>query len=205
VILHWLGPMFDPALAAYWGSADLATALETVARLIADNAAKVEGIKVSLLDARWELELRRRLPPGVKMYTGDDFNYAELMAGDEAGHSHGLLGIFDPIAPVAAVALAQLAAGRPREFRQLLDPTVALSREIFRAPTRHYKAGVVFLAWLNGHQAHFSMAAGLSSARGPVHYAKLFELADACGVLSNPELALARMKQFLSVNCGIAG
>ncbi|MCW5237730.1 dihydrodipicolinate synthase family protein [Verminephrobacter eiseniae] len=204
VILHWLGPMFDPALAAYWGSADLATALETVARLIADNAAKVEGIKVSLLDARWELELRRRLPPGVKMYTGDDFNYAELMAGDEAGHSHGLLGIFDPIAPVAAVALAQLAAGRPREFRQLLDPTVALSREIFRAPTRHYKAGVVFLAWLNGHQAHFSMAAGLSSARGPVHYAKLFELADACGVLSDPELALARMKQFLSVHCGVA-
>lgn len=205
VVLHWLGPMFDPALAAYWGSADVATALETVARLIADNAAKVEGIKVSLLDARWELKLRRRLPPGVKMYTGDDFNYAELMAGDEAGHSHGLLGIFDPIAPVAAVALAQLAAGRPQEFRQLLDPTVALSREIFRAPTRHYKAGVVFLAWLNGHQAHFSMAAGLSSARGPVHYAKLFELADACGVLSNPELALTRMKQFLSVSCGVTG
>jgi hypothetical protein len=205
VVLHWLGQMFDPALAGYWGSDDLATALDTVAKLIADNASKVEGIKVSLLDARWELELRRRLPAGVKMYTGDDFNYAELMAGDEAGYSHGLLGIFDPIAPVAAVALSELAAGRTQAFRDLLDPTVALSREIFRAPTRHYKAGVVFLAWLNGHQKHFSMAAGLQSARGIVHYAKVFELADACGVLSQPDLAVARMKQWLSVHCGIEG
>ncbi|MCW8206212.1 dihydrodipicolinate synthase family protein [Verminephrobacter aporrectodeae subsp. tuberculatae] len=205
VVLHWLGPMFDPALAGYWGSADLATALDTVARLIADHAAKVEGIKVSLLEARWELELRRRLPPGVKMYTGDDFNYAELIAGDGAGHSHGLLGIFDPIAPVAAAALAELAAGRTQEFRRLLDPTVALSREIFRAPTRHYKAGVVFLAWLNGHQKHFSMAAGLQSARGVVHYARVFALADACGALSNPDLATARMRQFLSVHCGMDG
>jgi hypothetical protein len=192
-------------LAGYWGSDDLATALDTVAKLIADNVSKVEGIKVSLLDAKWELELRRRLPAGVKMYTGDDFNYAELMAGDEAGYSHGLLGIFDPIAPVAAVALSELAAGRTQAFRDLLDPTVALSREIFRAPTRHYKAGVVFLAWLNGHQKHFSMAAGLQSARGIVHYAKVFELADACGVLANPELAVARMKQFLAVNGGLEG
>lgn len=205
VVLHWLGQMFDPALAGYWGSEDLATALDTVAKLIADNASKVEGIKVSLLDAKWELELRRRLPAGVKMYTGDDFNYAELMAGDEAGYSHGLLGIFDPIAPVAAVALSELAAGRTQAFRDLLDPTVALSREIFRAPTRHYKAGVVFLAWLNGHQKHFSMAAGLQSARGIAHYAKVFELADACGVLSQPDLAVARMKQWLSVHCGIEG
>lgn len=205
VVLHWLGQMFDPALAGYWGSDDLATALDTVAKLIADNVSKVEGIKVSLLDAKWELELRRRLPAGVKMYTGDDFNYAELMAGDEAGYSHGLLGIFDPIAPVAAVALSELAAGRTQAFRDLLDPTVALSREIFRAPTRHYKAGVVFLAWLNGHQKHFSMAAGLQSARGIVHYAKVFELADACGVLADPELAVARMKQFLAVNGGLEG
>jgi len=205
VVLHWLGQMFDPALAGYWGSDDLATALDTVAKLIADNTSKVEGIKVSLLDAKWELELRRRLPAGVKMYTGDDFNYAELMAGDEAGYSHGLLGIFDPIAPVAAAALSELAAGRTQAFRKLLDPTVALSREIFRAPTRHYKAGVVFLAWLNGHQKHFSMAAGLQSARGVAHYAKVFELADVCGVLANPELAVVRMKQFLAVNGGVEG
>ena len=194
--------MFDPALRDYWGTADLAKALDTVAALIAANASKVEGIKVSLLDPKWELELRRRLPEGVKMYTGDDFNYAELMAGGEGEYSHGLLGIFDPIAPVAAVALGELAAGRTERFRELLDPTVALSREIFRAPTRHYKAGVVFLAWLNGHQRHFSMAAGLQSARGAAHYARVFELADQCGVLSDPQLACARMRRFLSVAAG---
>jgi len=203
VVLHWLGEMFDPALSGYWGSNDLATALATVATLIRDNADRVDGIKVSLLDAKWELELRRRLPAGVKMYTGDDFNYAELMAGDAQGHSHGLLGIFDPIAPVAAVALGELAAGNVARFRELLDPTVALSREIFRAPTRHYKAGVVFLAWLNGHQPHFSMAAGLQSARGAAHYARVFELVDQCGVLSDPELACRRMQAFLSVSAGI--
>jgi len=203
VVLHWLGEMFDPALGGYWGSRDLASALETVATLIRDNTDRVEGIKVSLLDAKWELELRRRLPAGVKMYTGDDFNYAELMAGDAQGHSHGLLGIFDPIAPVAAVALGELAAGNVARFRELLDPTVALSREIFRAPTRHYKAGVVFLAWLNGHQRHFSMAAGLQSARGAAHYARVFELADQSGALSDPELACRRMQALLSVSAGI--
>jgi len=204
VVLHWLGEMFDPALRGYWGTSNITTALDTVARLVNDNASRVEGIKVSLLDAKWELDLRRRLPAGVKMYTGDDFNYAELMAGDAHGHSHGLLGIFDPIAPVAAVALGELAAGRTERFRELLDPTVTLSREIFRAPTRHYKAGVVFLAWLNGHQDHFSMAGGLQSARGAAHFAKLFELADACGVLIDPELAVLRMKRYLSVACGIS-
>jgi hypothetical protein len=205
VVLHWLGEMFDPGLRGYWGTTDLARALDTVAQLIEENANKVEGIKVSLLDAKWELGLRRRLPAGVKMYTGDDFNYAELMAGDAGGYSHGLLGIFDPIAPVAAVALAELAAGRTERFRELLDPTVALSREIFRAPTRHYKAGVVFLAWLNGHQDHFSMAGGMQSARSAAHFAKVFELADACGVLADPELATLRMKRYLSVACGIDG
>jgi hypothetical protein len=203
VVLHWLGEMFDPELHGYWGSTDLAIALDTVTKLIHDNASRVEGVKVSLLDAQWELELRRRLPAGVKMYTGDDFNYAELIAGDASGHSHGLLGIFDPIAPVAAVALSALTAGDAARFRQLLDPTVALSREIFRAPTRHYKAGVVFLAWLNGHQRHFSMAGGLQSARGAVHYARVFELADQCGALTDPERACERMKSLLSVACGI--
>jgi hypothetical protein len=210
VVLHWLGEMFDPGLRGYWGRADLPGALDTVAQLIAANTHKVEGIKVSLLDTKWELALRARLPAGVKMYTGDDFNYAELMAGDGEGpsgtasrYSHGLLGIFDPIAPVAAAALAELAAGRTQRFRELLDPTVALSREIFRAPTRHYKAGVVFMAWLNGHQDHFSMAGGLQSARGAVHFARVFELADACGALAEPELAVHRMKRYLSVACGI--
>ncbi|MDE3009528.1 MAG: dihydrodipicolinate synthase family protein [Pseudomonadota bacterium] len=202
VILHWLGEMFDPALLGYWGSADRATALATVATLIRSHVDKVAGIKVSLLDTRWELALRAQLPAGVRMYTGDDFNYAELMAGDEHGHSHGLLGIFDPIAPVAALALQELAAGSVGRFREVLDPTVALSREIFRAPTPFYKAGVVFLAWLNGHQDHFAMAGGMQSARGVVHYARVFELADACGVLADPELALHRMQAYLKVSCG---
>lgn len=203
VILHWLGEMFDPALTGYWGSSNILTALDTVTELIRANASKVEGIKVSLLEAKWEIELRRRLPESVKMYTGDDFNYAELIAGDEVGHSHGLLGIFDPIASVAAVALGELAQGNTKRYHDLLDPTVALSREIFRAPTRHYKAGVVFLAWLNGHQKHFSMAAGTQASRGIAHYTRVFELADGCGVLTNPDLALARMRQLLAVSCGV--
>jgi hypothetical protein len=203
VILHWLGEMFDPALSGYWGSSNLSEAIDTVATLINENVKQVEGIKVSLLDAKWELELRRRLPAGVKMYTGDDFNYAELIAGDETGHSHGLLGIFDPIANVAAVALGELALGNIARFRELLDPTVALSREIFRAPTRHYKAGVVFIAWLNGHQRHFSMAGGAQSARGAAHFARVFELADQSGVLGDPELACRRMNAYLQVSCGL--
>jgi hypothetical protein len=203
VVLHWLGPMFDPQLEGYWGTRDIPTALETVLQLIESHSDKVEGIKVSLLDARWEVALRKRLPKGVKMFTGDDFNYAELIEGDEGGFSHGLLGIFDPIAPVAALALGELAQGNSVRYRELLDPTVALSRELFRTPTRHYKAGVVFLAWLNGHQTHFSMAGGLQSARGAVHYARVFELADACGVLTDPERACDRMRRLLSVSCGI--
>ncbi len=204
VVLHWLGEMFDPQLRGYWGSADLSAALDTVSALIHENAGRIDGIKMSLLDPAWERLLRQRLPAGVKMYTGDDFNYAALIQGDETGHSHGLLGIFDPIAPVASVALGALAAGNTFLFRELLDPTVALSREIFRAPTQYYKAGVVFLAWLNGHQDHFSMAGGMQSARGVVHYARVFELADACGALADPELACLRMKRYLSVAAGIA-
>jgi hypothetical protein len=203
VVLHWLGRMFDPQLEGYWGSRDIPDAVETVLQLIEQNAGKIDGIKVSLLDPRWEIALRERLPPGVKMYTGDDFNYAELIEGDAHAFSHGLLGIFDAIAPVAACALGELAQGRVARYRELLDPTVALSRELFRAPTRHYKAGVVFLAWLNGHQRHFSMAGGLQSARGIAHYARVFELADACGALADPELACARMRRLLEVSCGL--
>lgn len=203
VILHWLGEMFDPSLNGYWGSSNIPTALDTVTELIRANSSKVEGIKVSLLEAKWEIELRRRLPEGVMMYTGDDFNYSELIAGDDEGYSHGLLGIFDPIASVAAVALGELAQGNTKRYHELLDPTVALSREIFRAPTRHYKAGVVFLAWLNGHQKHFSMAAGAQASRGIAHYARVFELADSCGVLTDTDMALVKMRQFLAVHGGV--
>lgn len=203
VILHWLGQMFDPALAGYWGSADLNAAMETVLGIIADNRERVDGIKVSVLDPKWEVQMRSRLPSGVKMFTGDDFNYGELIAGDGKYCSHALLGIFDPIAPIAAQALQALARGEVTEYRRLIDPTVALGREIFRAPTRHYKAGVVFLAWLNGHQRHFSMAGGLQSARDVTHYVRVFELADTCGALTDPELAVVRMGKFLDVHAGV--
>lgn len=202
VVLHWLGAMFDPALAGYWGASDIPAAMETVLEIIRRHSAKIEGIKISLLETRWETALRARLPEGVRMYTGDDFNYGELIAGEAAHHSHALLGIFDPIAPVAARALGALADGDLTTYHQLMAPTVALSREIFRAPTRHYKAGVVFLAWLNGHQDHFSMVAGLQSARSALHYAEVFRLADASGVLIQPELALTRMQDFLRVQFG---
>jgi hypothetical protein len=203
VILHWLGDMFDPALAGYWGSADLNEAMETVLAIIADHPGRVDGIKVSLLDPKWEEQMRRRLPTEVKMFTGDDFNYGELIAGDGMHHSHALLGIFDPIAPIAAEALHHLARGDEAKYRRIIDPTVALSREIFRAPTRHYKAGVVFLAWLNGHQSHFSMAGGAQAARDVNHYCRVFELADACGALTNPDLAVDRMGKFLEVYAGL--
>jgi hypothetical protein len=153
----------------------------------------------------WEEQMRARLPEGVKMYTGDDFNYGELIGGDGRHHSHGLLGIFDPIAPVAAAALAALTRGDEATYHRIIAPTVPLGREIFRAPTRHYKAGVVFLAWLNGHQDHFTMAGGAQSARDVTHYARVFQLADACGALQQPELAVLRMRKFLDVHAGISG
>ena len=204
VVLHWLGEMFDPALKGYWGSNDIAAATDTVLDIVRANAQKIEGIKISLLDARWEIAMRPRLPAGVIMFTGDDFNYDTLIAGDGAHHSHALLGIFDPIAPVAAAALARLAAGDADAYKRIIAPTIALSREIFRAPTRHYKAGVIFIAWLNGHQSHFVAAGGLQSARSVRHYAKVFELADRCGALIDPELAVSRMRSFLHVHAGIS-
>lgn len=204
VVLHWLGEAFDSNLRGYWGSEDVLTAMETVLSIIKANVSKVDGIKISLLDAKWEIELRRRLPDGVKLYTGDDFNFGELIAGDGTRHSHALLGIFDPIAPVASHALSALAKGDLQRYHALMEPTVKLSREIFRAPTRYYKAGVVLLAWLNGHQDHFSMLGGMSSARSLVHYSEVFRLADEAGVLINPELAVKRMGEFASVCGGIA-
>ncbi|GGU35152.1 dihydrodipicolinate synthase family protein [Streptomyces violascens] len=199
VILHWLGPMFDPALDGYWGSADLDTATETFLEVIAARPDKVDGIKVSLLDARREVELRRRLPDGVRCYTGDDFNYPELIAGDQLGFSHALLGIFDPLGPVAAEAVRALDKGDTGSFRAALDPTVELSRHLFETPTRFYKTGVVFLAWLAGHQAHFTMVGGLQSARSLPHLARAYELADALGLFPDPGLAETRMKSLLNV------
>jgi hypothetical protein len=203
VLLHWLGEQFDPALAAYWGHRDVRAAAGELAALCRDHQRAIAGVKVSVLDAAVETEFRRALPTGVACYTGDDFNYPELIAGDEHGHSEALLGIFDPIAPVASAALARLDAGDRAGFRSVLDPTVALSREIFRAPTQHYKVGVVFLAYLAGHQDHFRMVAGLESARSVVHLADLLRLGDTAGVLPDPERAAARMRPVLAA-AGIA-
>ncbi|WP_088344351.1 MULTISPECIES: dihydrodipicolinate synthase family protein [Rhodomicrobium] len=197
-IIHWLGDMFDPALAGYWGSADLDAAMDTAVAIINAHAAKVDGVKISLLDKDKEIAMRRRLAPGVRMYTGDDFNYAELIAGDAEGHSDALLGIFDAIAPAASAALVALAKGDEATFHDILAPTVPLSRHIFRAPTRFYKTGIVFMAYLNGHQDHFTMVGGQESARSTLHLAELFRLADAAGLLRDPERAAMRMRTVLS-------
>ncbi|HSV59951.1 MAG TPA: dihydrodipicolinate synthase family protein [Variovorax sp.] len=206
VVLHWLGDMFDPALAGYWGTKNVDAAMDTALGIIAANASKVDGIKISLLDKDKEIAMRRRLPPGVRMYTGDDFNYAELIAGDGQGTepTHGksdaLLGIFDAIAPAASAALGELAQGNEEKFHAILGPTVPLSRHIFAAPTRFYKTGVVFMAWLNGHQKHFTMVGGQQSTRSLQHLAELFRLADAAHVLEQPELAVRRMKTLLALH-----
>jgi hypothetical protein len=200
VILHWLGEMFDPALEGYWGNADHTAAMETCLGIINDHAAKIDGIKISLLSKEKEISMRRRLPEGVRMYTGDDFNYAELIAGDEDGYSDALLGIFDAIAPAASAGLARLAQGDTQGFHGILEPTVPLSRHIFKAPTRFYKTGVVFLAWLNGQQDHFIMVGGQESARSLQHLAELFRLADKARVLHDPELAASRMSKLLAVH-----
>ncbi|SHN63694.1 dihydrodipicolinate synthase family protein [Bradyrhizobium erythrophlei] len=199
VIIHWLGDMFDPALAGYWGTADLNMAMDTAVAIINAHAGKVDGVKISLLDKQREIDMRRRLAKSVKMYTGDDFNYAELIAGDEQGYSHALLGIFDAIAPAASYALSRLAASDTQGFHDVLGPTVPLSRHIFKAPTRFYKTGIVFMAYLNGHQDHFTMVGGQESTRSTLHLAELFRLADQAGLLANPELATRRMKAVLAL------
>lgn len=204
VIVHWLGEMFDPALEGYWGSRDHWKAMDACVEAIAANAAKVDGIKVSLLDKDKEIVLRRRLPAGVRMYSGDDFNYPELIEGDALGHSHALLGIFDAIAPAASAALDALAGGDVAAYRDILAPTVPLSRHVFRAPTRFYKTGVVFMAYLNGLQSHFAMVGGQQGARSLLHLAELFRLADAAGLLADPDEACARMRRVLAVH-GVDG
>jgi hypothetical protein len=199
VIIHWLGEIFDPALEGYWGNRDHYKAMEVALDVITTHAHKVAGVKVSLLDKDKEIAMRRHLPQGVRMFTGDDFNYAELIAGDAHGYSDALLGIFDVIAPAAAAALGALTREEMRSFHDILAPTVPLSRHIFRAPTRFYKTGVVFMAYLNGLQNHFTMVGGQESARSTLHLAELFRLADAAGLLLDPDQACARMRRVMAV------
>jgi len=200
VIIHWLGEMFDPALAGYWGKPDHYEAMDVCLSVLEKNKNKIDGIKISLLDKDKEIAMRQKLPKGVRMYTGDDFNFAELIEGDAQGHSDALLGIFDSIAPAASQALSYLGSNELEKYNEVLSPTVPLSRHIFKAPTRFYKTGVVFMAWLNGHQEHFTMVGGQQSARSLQHFAELFRLADAAGLLADPALACRRMKQLLALH-----
>jgi Protein of unknown function (DUF993) len=203
VIIHWLGEMFDPALAGYWGFTDHTAAMDVCLDIIGDYADKVDGIKLSLLDSDKEIRLRRRLPQGVLAYTGDDFNFPELIAGDAQGYSHALLGIFDAIAPAASAALEAHGRGDKDEYWDILKPTVPLSRHLFKAPTRFYKTGIVFLAYLNGHQSHFAMVGGQQSARSLLHLVEAFKLADAAGLIRDPDMAAARLGTVLHLH-GVA-
>ncbi len=199
VVLHWLGEMFDLALKGYWGQERFEDTMETALRVIDANVSKVDGIKISLLDASKEVTMRSRLPSSVKMYTGDDFNYPDLIEGDAQGYSHALLGIFDAIAPAASQALSALATGDSATYNSLMEPTVPLSRLIFRSPTQFYKTGIVFLAWLNGHQDHFIMINGAQALRPLPYFVECFKLADAARLLDDPDLAVSRMQKLLAV------
>ncbi len=199
VIIHWLGEMFDPALAGYWGSHDRDRQTETLLAIVGEYAAKIDGVKISLLDQAREIAMRRRFPTAVRMYTGDDFDYPTTIRGDGARWSDALLGIFDVIAPAASAALHALDAGDVAAFDRILAPTLPLSRHVFGAPTRFYKTGVVFAAYLNGHQSHFRMVGGLESARSALHLAEQFVLMDRAGLLRDPDLAAERMRRVLAV------
>jgi len=199
VILHWLGDMFDPALKGYWGKETFKDSQEVALRVISENLSKVDGIKISLLDDKKEIHMRRRLPVPVLMYTGDDFNYPALIEGDANGYSHALLGIFDAIAPAASQALVALGKGDTETYHRLMAPTVPLSRLIFRAPTQFYKTGIVFLAWLNGHQDHFIMLNGAQAMRPLPYFVECFKLADQAGLLRDPDLAIKRMSRLLAI------
>ena len=203
VVLHWLGTRFDPALEGYWGSSDVASATRTFLELVHAHADQVDGVKVSLLDAEHEKALRAALPSGVRLYTGDDFNYPELIDGDGERHSDALLGIFAAIYPAASAALQAYDGGHGGEARTILDGTRDLGLHIFSAPTFYYKTGIAFMAWLNGHEPGFQMVGGLQSGRSVVHLARTFELADRAGLLRDPELAVRRMSAYLEVN-GVA-
>jgi hypothetical protein len=199
VIVHWLGEMFDPALSGYWGSAERDRQVETLLAIVSEYAARIDGVKISLLDQKREIAMRRRFPKGVRMYTGDDFDYPTTIGGDAEGYSDALLGIFDVIAPAASAALHALDRGDRAEFQRILAPTLTLSRHVFGDPTRFYKTGVVFAAYLNGHQSHFRMVGGMESARSIVHLAEQFRLMDAAGLLRDPDTAATRMRRVLAV------
>jgi len=193
-LIHWLGEAFDPALRGYWGHADLDAAMDSCLAIITANKEKVDGLKLSLLDQKREISMRARLPEGVRMLTGDDFDYPTTIGGDGTHHSDALLGAFDMIAPAASAALLALDDGDDRSFHEILEPTVPLSRHVFSAPTFYYKTGVVFMAYLNGHQDHFRMVGGLESGRSAVHLANIFVLADKAGLLRDAELAVDRIR-----------
>ena len=200
VIIHWLGEMFDPALKGYWGNVDHLAAMDVCVDIVCENASKIDGVKLSLLDKDKEIRMRRRVPRGVRVYTGDDFNFAELIAGDQHGYSDALLGIFDVIAPAASAALASLARDDLVNYWKIFEPTIALSRHIFKAPTQFYKTGVVFLAYLNGHQSHFVMVGGQQSARSLLHLIDAFKLADAAGLMGDPDLAVSRLNNVMRLH-----
>ncbi|MHA1151331.1 MAG: DUF993 family protein [Alphaproteobacteria bacterium] len=203
-MLHWLGEAFDPALRGYWGAVDTERAAETVHRIMDDaGPERVAGIKLSLLDQGFETRFRARLGQGQAVFTGDDFNYPQLIAGADGRFSHALLGIFDPLAPLAGEALRCLDAADSAGFHAILDPTVPLARHLFAAPTQYYKVGVVFLAWLNGHQSHFRMIGGLQGQRSLSHLVTLAGLAAGCGALTAPELAQERLDALFRV-AGVA-
>jgi len=199
VIIHWLGEMFDPALAGYWGSPERDRQTETLLAIVNEYAARIDGVKISLLDQRREIAMRTRFPASVRMYTGDDFDYPTTIRGDGARHSDALLGIFDVIAPAASAALKALDRGDLATYERVLAPTLTLSRHVFGDPTRFYKTGVVFAAYLNGHQSHFRMVGGLESARSVVLLAEQFRLMDAAGLLRDPDFAATRMRRVLAV------
>lgn len=199
VIVHWLGDMFDPALAGYWGSADLDEASDSFIEVVTANADRIDGVKLSLLDMEREIDLRRRLPANVRMYTGDDFNYPTTIKGDDSRHSDAFLGAFDLIAPAASAAVQALDRNDLDRFDEVLGPTVDLSRHVFSSPTFYYKTGVVFMAYLSGHQDHFRMVNGLESARSIVHLSRQLVLADQAGLLPDPDLAAHRMRLVLEL------
>lgn len=199
VLIHWLGDVFDPALAGYWGAKDPWTAAETVLELVAAHPGKISGVKLSLLDVNLEVDLRRRLPDGVAMLTGDDFNYVDLILGDEQGHSDALLGILGPVAPAATAAFQALDRGDAEAYQSLLEPTLPLARHMFSEPTYHYKTGVAFLAYLSGLQDHFRMVGGAESARSLPHLARILVLADGSGLIADPDLAVGRMRPLLAL------
>ncbi|WP_210508711.1 dihydrodipicolinate synthase family protein [Naasia sp. SYSU D00057] len=200
VLLHWLGSAFDPALAGYFGSTSFDEASATLVRIISGAGDRVSGIKMSLLDADAEISVRRRLPASARMFTGDDFNYVRLIEGDEQGHSDALLGAFAALGPHASAAVQALDAGDPGEYRRILGPTEALSRQIFATPTWFYKTGVAFLSWLNGHQQSFTMVGGLHAGRSLPHLSEIVRLANGCGALEQPELAAERWSRLLELN-----